>query len=249
MPNLEKAGAAGMQRPALDTQLRRYARSYRRRLRKMAKASSAMADLLYSYPAAAFVIGSQQGNPVVIGQTVQLVNDGADLRAIARSLGLPGWARRLPPEAFTGGFGPLPDSERFNRQIVNLIPGDPTNCAMWFKWITKANALCHEDFALWVARRRKMWAWVTDEPDILLPLAAYVWFGDTPGTRARGMIEKPWAPNIGFDKAVAGARTWFTALLMEDCRDATGKNRSLVCCPACKCFPDRSLAHPARAGR
>lgn len=210
-------------RPALDVQLRHYNRSYRRRLRKIAKSSSRLADLLYSYPAAAFVIAAQAGNPLLRAQAVRLVKDGASLNKVAQSLALPMWTRRLPPESFTGSFAPLPGGQRFSRCIVNLIPKDPDNCAAWFNWVATAHNLCHEDFALWVARL-SIWNFVFDDPDVLLPLAAFVWFKDAEGTRARGMIDKPWTPQLGLGKAVEAARGWFIRMLLEDCRSGSGWN-------------------------
>ena len=80
---------AGAQREALDSQLRRYSRGLRRRLRKLAKSSSRLADLIYSYPAAAFVIAAHQGNPLLRAEAIQLVNEGAALQVIADRLRLP----------------------------------------------------------------------------------------------------------------------------------------------------------------
>ena len=208
---------AGLTRPALDVQLRRYNRSYRRRLRKLAKSSAPLTDLLYSFPAAAFLIAAQIGNPLLRAEAVKLVKDGQSLKKLALCLGLPSWTRRLPPETFTGGFGALPESDRFDRMIVNLIPKAPEHCATWFYWTLKANNLCHEDFALWVARL-KIFDRATEHPDLLLPLAAFVWFQEAEGTRARGLIDKPWTTKTSLAKAIDGAREWFVRMLLEECR-------------------------------
>ena len=213
----------GFDRPALDTQLRRYARSYRRRLRKMAKSNDNLGDLIYTFPAVAFVIAANHGNPLLRSEATALVKKGAPLRKIANCLGLPSWLRRLPPEAFTGDFGRLPDSERFNRQVVNFIPADADASRVWFAWIGKAYRLCHEDFALWIAQQ-KLWRANLGHGDILLPLAAFAWFSHAPHTKGRGLIEKPWQKNMRFGKAVEAANSWFVRLLLEDYRDSNGRN-------------------------
>ena len=204
-------------RVPLDTQLRRYARNYRRRLRKMAKGSSRLADLLYTYPAAAFVVAGHSGNPLERAQAKKLVEDGAGLRKVGKCLGLPNWTRKLPPETFSDAFGRLPASERFNRQIANLIPPATDEVGSWFLWVVKANALCDEAFALWIARQ-PIWAGIYDQPDVLVPLAAYVWFSQAEGAKARGLIEKPWGFNISLAKAVEAARSWIVRMLLEDCK-------------------------------
>ncbi len=221
MAVIETSGGNGAPRAPLDTQLRRYVRSYRRRLRKLAKSHSHLGDLIYTYPAAAFVIAAHQGNPLVRGEATKLVKEGAGLRKVGKCLGLPNWSRRLPPEAFRDGVGKLPNSDNFNRKITNLIPHETEKVGPWLHWVTKANALCHEDFALWIARQ-KIWYDGLPSAETIVPLAAFVWFSDAEGTKARGFVDKPWSNDIGIEKAVDGARAWFLRLLMEDCRNSTG---------------------------
>ena len=138
----------------IEKQIKRYAKGYQRRLRKLVKTSSRLGDLLYSFPAAAFAVVSGYGDHNRRGEAVVLVKDGADLRSVAVVLGLPTWTRRLPPEAFTEPLGNLPDNEAFNRKIVNFIPKEPAATAMWLNWLQAARAGCHEDFALWLAAQK-----------------------------------------------------------------------------------------------
>ena len=205
---------------SFDAQLRRYNRGYRRRLRKMARSSSRLSDLLYTFPAAAFVIAGHGGNPLARAEAARLVKDGASLRKVGKVLGLPGWTRRLPPETFNEAFGNLPDSDRFNRSIVNLIPDEAGKVAVWFSWLIRADQYCDEDFALWLARQKI--SFLPDErPDILLPLAAWVWFCRNGKTRARGLIETPWTAQTGFAKAIEATRGWIVRLLLDDCHDSS----------------------------
>ena len=110
-------------RPMLDVQLRRYHRSYRRRLRKFAHTGNRMRDLVFAFPAAAFTIAGSHGDCHRRADALDLVRAGAGLRDVAKALDLPGWSRRIPPEAFVEPIGALPKTDDFARRIVSLVPG------------------------------------------------------------------------------------------------------------------------------
>ncbi|MGI9521532.1 MAG: PcfJ domain-containing protein [Hyphomicrobiaceae bacterium] len=208
-------------RSTLDVQLRRYHRGYRRRLRKLAKTSRQLKDLIYTFPGAAFSIAAGHGNPLLRAEAVNLVQDGASLREIGKVLGLPVWVRRLPPEAFLQALGKIPGGDDFARRISNTVPQDPAQCSMWLQWVLRANALCDEEFAIWIARQH-IWLEHDRDPSPMLPLAAYAWYSSAEKTTARGLIERPWTANTGFAKALEAARSWFVRCLSEYCSDSQG---------------------------
>ncbi len=210
--------ADGSTLPTLDAQLRRYNRSYRRRLRKFVRSSERSRDLLYTFPAAAFTIAGAHGNPLRRAEAYRLVQDGASLRDVGIALDLPNWLRRLPPEAFVEAVGKMPCGDVFGRRIVNLIPKDPAQTPMWLNWVLRGNSLCDETFALWISHQRISWADHADASSVV-PLAAFAWYSGAEHVRARGFIERPWTPELNLSKAISATKSWFTRCL-EDTYDS-----------------------------
>lgn len=212
--------AAAKRERVIEKQIKRYAKGYQRRLRKLVKASSRLGDLLYSYPAVAFAVVSGYGDHNRRGDAVRLVKDGADLRTVGKALQLPTWTRRLPPEAFTEPLGHLPDSEVFNRKIVNFIPKEPTATAMWLCWLQAARAGCNEDFALWLAGQD---IYSSDLPRSavghgsapILPLATFAWFSGHKDEPARRLMERPWRRHMRIGTAVDYMVGWFDRVLLD----------------------------------
>ncbi|MGI9520466.1 MAG: PcfJ domain-containing protein [Hyphomicrobiaceae bacterium] len=219
MVNVNYNRAVDQREHGLETQIRRFAKGYRRRLRKLVKSSSRLGDLLYTFPAAAFALVSGRGDHTARVDTVRLVKDGASLQRVGRILDLPAWTRRLPPEAFVTPLGDLPNSPDFNRQVVNLIPRDSEATAMWLIWLQSARAACHEEFALWLAAQN---VYSQDTPFVgvddvapILPLAAFAWFSGQADEPARRMIERPWHRRMGFAAAVHTMSGWFDRVLLD----------------------------------
>ena len=212
--------AAAKRERVLEKQIKRFAKGYQRRLRKLVKTSSRLGDLLYSFPAAAFAIVSGHADHNRRGEAVRLVKDGADLRQVARVLELPGWSKRLPPEAFVVSLGDLQGDEVFNRKIVNLIPKEPEVAAMWLQWLQAARADCSDDFALWIAAQKiysQDWAdnFVRPIEPPILPLATFAWFSARKDEPASRLIERPWHARMGLGTAVANMAAWFDKLMLE----------------------------------
>ncbi len=209
--------AAAQRERVLEKQIKRFAKGYQRRLRKLVKTSSRIGDLLYSFPAAAFAIVSGHGDHIKRGEAVRLVKSGASLKRVAARLALPIWTRRLPPEAFTVDLGELPNSEEFNRKIVNLIPNDPEATAMWLNWLRDARAACDEDFALWIAGQRIYQAdWhdtLADTP--VLPLATFAWFSAHNHEPACRLMDTPWHRRMGLSTAINNMVGWFDRVLLD----------------------------------
>ncbi|MBX2854606.1 MAG: PcfJ domain-containing protein [Rhodobacteraceae bacterium] len=204
---------------SLEPELKRYAKAYRRRLRKLAKTSSRLGDLIFSYPAAAFALVSNYGPVGNRAQALQLVKEGASLKRVGTSLGLPNWFRSLPPEAF---ISDLPtqvngDSEvEFGRRVVNSMPDEPERVAMWLAWVLEARVACDDAFALWVASR---WPFAADGPpaEAMAPLAAFAWTSQHGEGAARAHIRTPWRRRMTVYSAVSETREWISRLLLREC--------------------------------
>lgn len=212
---------AALKRPALDTQLRRYHRGFRRRLRSFAHSSIALGDLVYTFPALAIWIAAGQGAQTARFAALQAVADGKTLKDVAAAAGLPYWLRKLPPEAFVEKVPELPGSDSFSRRIVNTVPCDPEVTAMWLHWVVAGERLCGERFAVWIGSKQ---IYSSDGPggDILWPLAGYAWFSLCGRGEARGLIRRPWQPAMSFVVAAEETRNFVLRLLLDHCRDAAG---------------------------
>ncbi|MEO0809811.1 MAG: PcfJ domain-containing protein [Pseudomonadota bacterium] len=209
--------AASQRERVLEKQIKRFAKSYQRRLRKLVKTSSRLGDLLYSFPAVAFAIVSGLGDHNRRGEAVRLVKDGANLRKVAAALQLPYWTRHLPPEAFTVDLAHLPDGPDYNRRIVNLIPEDPNAAAMWLSWLQAAYAGCDDDFALWLASQKIYAARWQANPAAtpVLPLATFAWFSSHGNGSARHLIQEPWHHKMGLGNAITNMVNWFDRVLLD----------------------------------
>jgi len=212
---------------ALETQIKRFAKSHQRRLRKFAKVSSRLGDILYTFPAAAFALVSGHADHNRRGHAVHLIKEGRSLKQVAAVLDLPWWVRRLPPEAFTGPLDLLPDGERFNQKVGNCIPKQDAAAAVWLAWLRAGYGAGNEDFAIWLARQKFFRsphlgeAGGTDAP--VLPLAIYAWFSSLDEDhRGRRMIARPWHQEMQLGTAVVHTRGWFEQVLVE----LTGGNRN-----------------------
>ncbi len=193
----------------LDNQIGRFEKSARRRIRKLAGLSPRLADLVHSFPAAAYVIATGSVQADQAGVAVRLVKDGESLKDVAQALKLPIWTKRLPPEAFMGKVAGLPDGEKFARQISGRIPQNPAYANGWLSWVSIAGAAADEEFALWVAGQQALFRrTIVGAPDSLRPLAAYAWFSRRKDGIARELINRPWQPSVSFEKATLGMQGW-----------------------------------------
>ncbi len=215
----------GHGREPLETQIRRFPRSYRRRLRKLVRGSSRLGQLLYTFPGLAFLLVAGGRAHAARGEAVKLIKNGEPLSVATAAVDLPSWMRRLPPEAFTEVLGTVPGSDSFSRSIVNEIPADADKTAMWLRFVLFAAESCDEDFALWIARQRlyacEEWGRIP-----LLPLAAFAWFSREERMPARGLIRKPWHCNLSFAAAVEEMRSWVERIVLDYCREDSGRNGS-----------------------
>jgi hypothetical protein len=204
----------------LESQIRRFPRGFRRRLRKLVRGSSRLGDLLYTFPGLAFVLAAGGRHHEARGRAVKLIKEGQPLSDAAAALDLPLWLRRLPPEAFSEPLGMAPGSE-FGRRVVNEIPDKPEATAMWLRWVLFGAEACGESFALWLAKQDIYQT--GDESKIpLLPLAAFAWYSLEAGGPARGLIGRPWHGSTGFGVAVDETRSWFERVILDYCYGSGG---------------------------
>lgn len=186
----------------------RFHSKVRQAVRSFVASSPRAADLAGVFPAAAFVIASKAAPPADLDKAQRLTLEGAPLREVARTLGLPLWLRRLPPEAFRAPPGALPASEMFTRRIANHLPVPAAESAFWLTSVAFAAKACDEYFALWLASQRIFMDQHRDPERLFAVLAAYAWFSSADRTRGNSLIVTPWRPEMAFDTAVCATKSW-----------------------------------------
>ncbi len=191
----------------------RFAVPIRREIRRLMRSSTRVSDLATVFPGMLFALATGHGTPQMRRDALAQIEDGSALKTVARTLDLPLWLRRLPPEAFTGPIGPLPASEAFTRRVANRLPPSPAEAAFWLSTVSFATRACHEDFALWLAEQ-PIFSEPGDAQRLFAVLSAYAWFSGDAYTRAQGLIVVPWRPEIAFDTALCAAKSWFNRVRM-----------------------------------
>lgn len=212
-------------RPPIETHLKRFDKSHRKRLRKLAKTSPRLGDLLYSFPGAAFALVSGHGPAATRGTAVKLVKEGAPLQAVASALRLPLWMRRAPPEAFRHPLpDPLASGAQFEAKIAKLLPHAPEAAGPWLELTLAALALGGDEFGLWMAgqrslRRPKDPALLGGQPHVSPRLIAlYYWASRQEDLLAARFIDMRWHRNMQLGFAVHETRRWLERVIHEYCR-------------------------------
>ncbi|MFN3623809.1 MAG: hypothetical protein ACK4TP_07070 [Hyphomicrobium sp.] len=189
----------------------RFAYSARREVRRLMRSSPRLADLAIVFPGAMYTLATRRGSQEMRDAAMTLIEDGAPLKSVARTLGLALWLRRLPPEAFQKAVASVPSSENFTRRIATRLPAVPSHSALWLDSVAFAAKACNEDFALWLADQP-----IFSEPgkpeQMFGVLAAYAWHSRAPHTRAHSLIVVPWRPEIAFDTALCAAKSWLNRM-------------------------------------
>ena len=214
MGNAVISANEGARPRALETQIKRYHRSYRRRLRKLVRRSSRLGDLVYTFPAAAFALVSGRATPDRRGDAVRMIIDGRSLKDVAVVLDLAAWTRRLPPEAFRRPLGHLPDGGRFQRKVAGRMPEDPRAVAAWLGAIEAGFELADEDFALWIAGQR-IFGRAHQGEIPLRPLAIYAWFSRQADVRGRRLMDEPWQAKLRYASAVQQMQLWYDRIIAD----------------------------------
>jgi hypothetical protein len=163
------------------------------------------------YPGLLYALAIRRGTAAQCTEARALIESGAQLKVVARAMGMPMWLRRLPPEAFEGLPARLPKSESFGRRIACRMPRAAHESPFWLAAVLFAEKACHEDFAIWLAGQH-VFAEEGDIEKLACVVAAYAWFSGRPDTDAHSLIVVPWRPEIGLDTALCAAKSWFNRL-------------------------------------
>lgn len=200
----------------LEAIVGRFPAPLRREVRRLIRQSPRMSDLVKVFPGVLYALASEAGTLQERRHAIELIEQGAPLKSVARAAGLPLWLRRLPPEAYTGSLASLPASESFARRIANRMPTSDGESGFWLSAISFATRACHEDFALWLAEQQ-VYSDPGDAERLFAVLAAYAWFSGDVYARAHGLIVVPWRPEVAFDTALCAAKSWFnrTRLILQ----------------------------------
>ncbi len=193
--------------PDLESQIKRYPKVYRSRLRGMARDCGYLANLLTSFPAAAYTLVSIDEIDGDRKNAWRLLKNGQPLRLIADALGLPYWLRKAPPEALQRGLGGFPKDPEFHRKLAGAFPQNLSTMTNWLILVPLAACYGNKDFALWLAKQKFM---KTDKDftQLVHLLSLYAWLSDHPDTFAGAMITQPWNKNVQFETLTGDVRNW-----------------------------------------
>lgn len=235
-----------------ESLISRYAAPVRRELRRLMRSNERVAELASVFPGAMYALATHRGPSTLRLQAVSQIEQGAPLKLVARTLDLPLWLRKLPPEAYAGPLGPVPGSETFTRRIATRLPCDAGESAHWLASVSFAAQAGHEDFAIWVAEQQ-LFAEPSTPEKMLAVISAYAWFSLVPTARAHSLIVVPWRPEIAFDTAVCAAKSWLNRMrLVMQLKPGVLSEPWLVGCDAMGyCFvplvDDREILEEAHA--
>lgn len=205
----------GGKRSGIEETIRRFRRTFRRRLRKFARERPEYEDLVVAFPAVAFAIITEFATLGARKEALQRVRTGQGLKLVAKALGVPMWMRKLPPEAFAA---PLPDvlpmDATFGAQIAGLIPDEPQVVAAWLSGVLTVYAFAGADAAHWVAKH-PMIAPANGRLNGMQLFALYAWFSDRPAVGAGKLIERRFNAKMSPASVAQHLRTWADAISRE----------------------------------
>lgn len=221
-PKKAKAGSRNATKPrakpkplpqSVQRQLSRFDVSCRANVRALVRGSTSVADMAEVFPALLYALATGHGSSKAREHALSLINQGAQLKGIAHALDVPMWLRRLPPEAFTGDIGALPQGDAFTRRIATRLPVRIADAAPWLQAVRFGAHAADEDFALWIARQRAA-CQAPPADRRLTVLAAYAWFSRAGDDEASRLVWSRWRPEMGLETAVCAAKSWFNRILL-----------------------------------
>lgn len=198
---------------SVQRQLSRFDAACRANIRSLVRGSAAVADLAEVFPGLLYALATRQYDAKTREQALALVDQGAQLKAIARALDVPMWLRRLPPEAFVGDIDDLPHGDAFARRIATRLPTRISDAASWLQAVRFCARAADEDFALWIARQRSA-CQVPPAERRLAILAAYAWFSRAAEEEAARLVWSRWRQEMALETAVCAAKSWFNRILL-----------------------------------
>ena len=198
---------------AADDLIARYHPSVRPALQRLVQ-SPRFADVARVFPAIAYTLAARHGSIAQRRKALALIEAGVEIKDAARTLALPMWLRRLPPEAFVGHDISYPRAELFARRITNHMPATAVESAAWLRCVSFGNEACNEFFAVWLAQQNIFHS-SSDPVRLLAALSAYAWFSTAEATRAHSLVVVPWRPELAFDTAVCAAKCWLNRVRLS----------------------------------
>ena len=201
--------------PDVETHIKRFPNHVRSALRVLIRECPPVADLLLSFPAIAYALIAGYGNEADRSNTLRLVNSGQPLRIIAEALGLPYWLRKAPIEALKNGLGYFPKDPEFHKKIAGAFPYRDEAMANWLVWVPLAARYGHKDFAVWLARQKKLFANENVSPDLVIMLSVYAWFSVHKEELAGTLIQDAWNKKVKYDTAFACMHNWFNQVKVK----------------------------------
>ncbi len=196
---------------ALEELASRFPSTIRREARRLMRTSARVAEMAEVFPGLLYALAARRGPSAARLNALSLIENGAQLKTVARALDMPMWLRRLPPEAFEKLSLELPNSETFSRRIAARLPKASAASAFWLQSVVFAHRACHEDFAIWLASQ-PIFDDAGDTEKLLSVLSAYAWYSAKPEMDAHNLIVVPWRSEIAFDTALCAAKSWFNRM-------------------------------------
>ena len=215
MGTLDIDAHTGLPVPVADA-IKRYRRSYRKRLRRFARLSAAHSDVIQTCPVVAFALVTDYGTVEMRAAAVEALKGGAPVKTVLAALDLPAWLRKLPSQALTVSLAKSWWSEQANVKLAGMIPTDVAAASGWFRYVVKANQVGGEQFSVWLSAQNVRWAEARlYKARDLRTLAAFAWFSLHRELPAGLLIERPWHPKIGFVKAIDAADQWLDTITSQ----------------------------------
>lgn len=197
----------------LEDRLDRFRSDLRNPLRAFAQRSKAHEDLLWTFPALAIAAVTQAR-----AAALDALRDGAPLPVLARTLGVPMWLRKLPPEALHHDL-PAPaqidgEDRAFGRKIANALPRSIEGGSVWLPSVLAARAACDDDFAVWWAQAKNGVECI----EAAAAMGAYAWYSQHPRCTAASLIRRRWTPRAPAMAMAREAHDWLVRLLLDATR-------------------------------
>ncbi len=180
---------------------------HRRAIRDLTNGAVALEDLADSFPGLLFALATGYGDPYGRGRAFDMIAAGSPLRAVAVTLGLPWWLRKLPASAFADALVVLPADSDACLRFGSLVPTDPAFAGPWLQAVMEAQLAGGRDYALWMARHSTALLGAFSECRRMM-LNAWVWSCAHPNTMAHTLVRQPWTPECGIKRVLEEFTAW-----------------------------------------